>query len=88
MYFPFGRVKLTYNEHIKGQRLVQLRIIFQTFFQLMPVASRKPRAYSTNVESASKSEPLAQSKGRYMVTLIPGDGVGPELCHSVKRVFR
>lgn len=56
-------------------------------FQLMPAAFRKSRAYSTNVESASKSEPLAQSKGRYMVTLIPGDGVGPELCHSVKRVF-
>ena len=68
--------------------LVKLRLTFQTFFQLMPASFRKPRAYSTNVESASKSEPLAQSKGRYMVTLIPGDGVGPELCHSVKRVFR
>lgn len=56
-------------------------------FQLMPAAFIKSREYSTNVESASKSEPLAQSKGRYMVTLIPGDGVGPELCHSVKRVF-
>jgi len=58
------------------------------FFQILPAAFGKRRALSTNVGSASKSEPLAQSKGRYMVTLIPGDGVGPELVHSVKRVFR
>ncbi|KAJ7336484.1 Isocitrate dehydrogenase [NAD] subunit beta, mitochondrial [Desmophyllum pertusum] len=52
-------------------------------FQLLPAAFGKSRSLST----ASKNEPLTQSKGRYMVTLIPGDGVGPELVHSVKRVF-
>lgn len=56
-------------------------------FQLLPTTFGKSRALSTSVRSASRTEPLAQSKGRYMVTLIPGDGVGPELCHSVKRVF-
>ena len=54
------------------------------FYQLLPATFGKSRSFST----ASKSEPLTQSKGRYMVTLIPGDGVGPELVHSVKRVFR
>ena len=50
----------------------------------MPAAFGNSRSFNI----ASKSEALAQSKGKYMVTLIPGDGVGPELVHSVKRVFR
>ena len=52
--------------------------------QFLPAAFGKSRSFGI----ASKSEALAQSKGKYLVTLIPGDGVGPELVHSVKRVFR
>jgi len=52
--------------------------------QLLPATFGKSRSFGI----ASKSEALAQSKGKYLVTLIPGDGVGPELVHSVKRVFR
>ncbi|PIO09221.1 hypothetical protein AB205_0076330, partial [Aquarana catesbeiana] len=28
------------------------------------------------------------SEGAFRVTMIPGDGVGPELMHSVKEVFK
>ncbi|XP_068709337.1 isocitrate dehydrogenase [NAD] subunit beta, mitochondrial-like [Montipora foliosa] len=56
-------------------------------FQFLPAALGKSRMLSTSVASKSSSEPLAQSQTRHMVTLIPGDGVGPELCHSVRRIF-
>jgi len=31
--------------------------------------------------------PLAKYGGRYLVTLIPGDGIGKEVTNCVKRVF-
>ena len=32
--------------------------------------------------------PKAQYGGRHTVTILPGDGVGPELMSHVKEVFR
>ncbi|XP_013786941.1 isocitrate dehydrogenase [NAD] subunit beta, mitochondrial-like, partial [Limulus polyphemus] len=34
-----------------------------------------------------EQEPVSRPEGRLKCTLIPGDGVGPELCTSVKEVF-
>ncbi|XP_071946955.1 isocitrate dehydrogenase [NAD] subunit beta, mitochondrial-like [Antedon mediterranea] len=34
------------------------------------------------------TEPIPKSEGRRTVTLIPGDGVGPELMQAVKEVFK
>ncbi|KAL5471374.1 hypothetical protein EMCRGX_G029485 [Ephydatia muelleri] len=44
-----------------------------------------PRASYTNVSQGSTSRTVYG--GRHMVTLIPGDGIGPELAASVKEVF-
>ena len=33
------------------------------------------------------AEPVSKPEGKQLVTLIPGDGVGPELMSSVKDVF-
>lgn len=30
----------------------------------------------------------AKSEGTFQVTMLPGDGVGPELMHAVKEVFK
>ena len=38
--------------------------------------------------NAQTDDPFASFGGRHTVTLIPGDGVGPELAHSVKQIFR
>ena len=35
----------------------------------------------------SKS-PLAQYGGRYTVTMLPGDGIGPEMMNYVREVYR
>ena len=32
--------------------------------------------------------PVSQPAGKQVVTMVPGDGVWPELMHSVKDVFR
>ena len=32
-------------------------------------------------------QPSNRIGGKYTLTMIPGDGVGPELCESVKMVF-
>lgn len=63
---------------------VYICVILKFFFphQLLPAVWCKTRSFS------NASEPLTQAQGRYMVTLIPGDGVGPELVYSVKRIFR
>ncbi|KAG8134238.1 hypothetical protein E2320_007370 [Naja naja] len=38
--------------------------------------------------SAALLQKPAQAEGAFPVTLLPGDGVGPELMHSVKEVFK
>ena len=59
-----------------GIHLCNLEVFFP--HQLLPAVWCKTRSFS------NASEPLTQAQGRYMVTLIPGDGVGPELVYSVK----
>uniref|UniRef100_A0A915HIH8 Isopropylmalate dehydrogenase-like domain-containing protein n=1 Tax=Romanomermis culicivorax TaxID=13658 RepID=A0A915HIH8_ROMCU len=39
-------------------------------------------------QSSLASSAIPQIKGRRLVTLIPGDGVGPELAYSVQEVFK
>jgi len=41
--------------------------------------------YSFVLQSKS---PLAQYGGRFTVTMLPGDGIGPEMMGYVKEVFR
>ncbi|XP_009330388.1 PREDICTED: isocitrate dehydrogenase [NAD] subunit beta, mitochondrial-like, partial [Pygoscelis adeliae] len=43
--------------------------------------------YKAKNEFAAKSE-NARSEGAFQVTMLPGDGVGPELMHAVKEVFK
>ena len=35
-----------------------------------------------------KRKPFAQYGGRYTVTMLPGDGIGPEMMGYVRQVFR
>lgn len=44
----------------------------------MPVTSAPTSAYSK-----SKG-----SDGKYLVTLVPGDGIGPEVAEAVKEIYR
>lgn len=34
------------------------------------------------------AEPVSKPAGRHVVTLVPGDGVGPEMMASVQEVFK
>lgn len=36
----------------------------------------------------SKPFPVAQYGGRFTVTMVPGDGIGPEMMGYVKNIFR
>lgn len=36
----------------------------------------------------SQQDPVSRPVGKKTCTLIPGDGVGPELTHAVKEVFK
>lgn len=38
--------------------------------------------------TAAKASPVSQYGGRYTVTMIPGDGIGPEMMGYVKDIFR
>ncbi|XP_026322898.1 isocitrate dehydrogenase [NAD] subunit beta, mitochondrial isoform X2 [Hyposmocoma kahamanoa] len=44
--------------------------------------------HTTNAVNADKNQPNANKEGRIKCTLIPGDGVGPELVYSVQEVFK
>lgn len=44
----------------------------------MPVTSSPTSAYAKE----------KQANGKYLVTLIPGDGIGPEVANSVKEIYR
>ncbi|XP_053174011.1 isocitrate dehydrogenase [NAD] subunit gamma, mitochondrial-like [Scomber japonicus] len=46
-----------------------------------------PATYSQRYKS-TYSPPPARYGGRHTVTLIPGDGIGPELAHHVRELFR
>ncbi|CAL1525864.1 unnamed protein product [Lymnaea stagnalis] len=39
-------------------------------------------------QQASIAEPISRPSGRHMVTLVPGDGVGPEIMAGVQEVFK
>lgn len=41
-----------------------------------------------NVKLAIATKPKAKYGGRFMVTLLPGDGIGPEMMRHVKTVFK
>ncbi|CAI9587603.1 unnamed protein product [Staurois parvus] len=50
---------------------------------------RRPLSSSAVLLQAADSQgESGQSEGAFRVTMIPGDGVGPELMHSVKEVFK
>jgi isocitrate dehydrogenase (NAD+) len=58
------------------------------------LAKVSPRTTSTGILARTAATSVSDSKskskygGRHVVTLIPGDGVGPELAVCVKEVFR
>lgn len=54
-------------------------------YSAMPVC-RQFNAEGATGASAPKG--LAKYGGRHIATLIPGDGIGKELCSSVKSVFK
>ncbi|XP_053314005.1 isocitrate dehydrogenase [NAD] subunit beta, mitochondrial isoform X2 [Spea bombifrons] len=58
---------------------------------LSPRSLSAPRSLSSSsvVQQAAWSQAEGgKSEGAFHVTMIPGDGVGPELMHSVKEVFK
>ena len=48
---------------------------------VLPVSSRGYKLKSSNI-------PLAKYGGRHTVTMLPGDGIGPEMMGYVKEVFK
>ncbi|XP_043919930.1 isocitrate dehydrogenase [NAD] subunit beta, mitochondrial isoform X2 [Protopterus annectens] len=57
-----------------------------------PLHYTTPRTFatSTTIQQISKNNQLEPTKpdGVFHVTMIPGDGVGPELMHAVREVFK
>ncbi|KAM4056628.1 isocitrate/isopropylmalate dehydrogenase [Hirsutella rhossiliensis] len=49
--------------------------------------SAASRCYATAGERVAKYEGTKDSKGNYLVSLIEGDGIGPEISQSVKDIF-
>ncbi|KAM3516305.1 hypothetical protein MY11210_000064 [Beauveria gryllotalpidicola] len=45
------------------------------------------RFYSTPSDRVAKYEGIQDAKGNYLVSLIEGDGIGPEISESVKDIF-
>lgn len=41
-----------------------------------------------NVKLATVTRPKAKYGGRFMITLLPGDGIGPEMMRHVKTIFK
>lgn len=52
-------------------------------------SARTTRCYSVTPDSAkiAKFPGQKQSDGKYLVSLIEGDGIGPEISQSVKDIF-
>jgi len=46
------------------------------------------RSRSSEWSLLSAQSENAKSEGTFQVTMLPGDGVGPELMHAVKEVFK
>ncbi|XP_073418915.1 isocitrate dehydrogenase [NAD] subunit beta, mitochondrial isoform X2 [Dendrobates tinctorius] len=62
---------------------------------VLSLQRRFPRCRAPLLRSLSSASPAlhgqgeaVKSEGAFHVTMIPGDGVGPELMHSVKEVFK
>ncbi|KAI8481014.1 PREDICTED: isocitrate dehydrogenase [NAD] subunit beta, mitochondrial-like isoform X3 [Branchiostoma belcheri] len=61
-----------------------------TKLQWQPASVLCSRAVSTTIpaQDPAVAAPVSKPKGNQKVTMIPGDGIGPELMHSVKEVFK
>ena len=57
------------------------------FRRLPPSMGFLARSQAVNFHSSSSYGALKSSDGRFQVTLLPGDGVGPELMDSVQVYF-
>eukprot|EP00112_Aurelia_sp_Birch-Aquarium-sp1_P010582 Seg2254.3 transcript_id=Seg2254.3/GoldUCD/mRNA.D3Y31 product="Isocitrate dehydrogenase" protein_id=Seg2254.3/GoldUCD/D3Y31 len=64
---------------------VQMSAVFQHAKRALPIASQWSRCYVTG-KVEHMDDPIEGAE-RKLVTVIPGDGVGPELIASVKTVF-
>jgi len=71
-----------------GNNMASMRHLLRTVVQL-PRAACTQGLHTTAAPLApmTSSEPVSKPMGRQTVTMIPGDGVGTELMHSVKDVF-
>ncbi|KAK3066260.1 NAD-dependent isocitrate dehydrogenase [Teratosphaeriaceae sp. CCFEE 6253] len=66
------------------------RQAFQHRRQLLRPAAAQVKSYATATperEKVAHFKGKPQSDGKYMVTLIEGDGIGPEIAVSVKDIF-
>ncbi|KAK8754481.1 hypothetical protein OTU49_016402, partial [Cherax quadricarinatus] len=52
------------------------------------VLTQVPNLSSRRTFTASKPFPVAQYGGRFTVTMLPGDGIGPEMMGYVQNIFR
>lgn len=53
----------------------------------MPIASTLC-LNKRNIALTTNRETKAKYGGRFMVTLLPGDGIGPEMAEHLKRIFK
>lgn len=71
----------------------RLRPIGLKTSQLITSSNTSVRFLSTspnlsNLKLTTVEKPKAKYGGRYMVTLLPGDGIGPEMMRHVKTIFK
>lgn len=63
-------------------------LFFKQFYFLVCVPLGGMKRKLTVQKHFFLQPPPAQYGGRHTVTLIPGDGIGPELAHHVYQLFR
>ncbi|XP_050389771.1 isocitrate dehydrogenase [NAD] subunit beta, mitochondrial isoform X1 [Patella vulgata] len=64
------------------------RTILGSFRSLIAPCGNKQKYHETTVLSKPVAEPISHPAGRHTITMVPGDGVGPDLMASVQEVFQ
>ena len=74
-----------------GRSLAQVSRRESAAFKVSPLALSRGAEVSVNPSRGYLKPadiPLAKYGGRHTVTMLPGDGIGPEMMSYVKEVFR
>ncbi|XP_071513306.1 isocitrate dehydrogenase [NAD] subunit gamma, mitochondrial-like [Panulirus ornatus] len=74
--------------------MATVRTTVNLFSKISPIlqgtraVTQVPNVCQRRTFTASKPFPVAQYGGRFTVTMLPGDGIGPEMMGYVKNIFR